>query len=401
MKKLFSKYIDFPETQRPPKVMIGATLATSRFWEGALMSQWAEKWVDYWSGGASRYVTTACEDAGVMRALTSLAKGGKVDINRVLILRTASDFDQPPIGETPAQSLATKDSPDHLAGYLPAWNPLFVSVETLVEARQRTFPSDRVGHASQVGLCPRSATTTAVAVPLSTLVPMKHVFLELSRGRLPFYFWVVEFLDRQRLTGETTLGHEDVFGGQQPYVARNHVSGRQRDDVARYQIPQRDLSCSAVPNHGSGYVDHGLELLRAESARASCQKRSPTLSATIPTITEPARTSPVKKEMADKHESRITSGFRMIFRIRTNQPCFRSAPSHSGRHCARVLPHPFGSSHSAKFAGLAATVRRPSGRHRGRQAKPEYSDSLAWPGSAPRSGEPVARRYETLQFQPR
>ena len=125
MKKLFSKYIDFPETQRPPKVMIGATLATSRFWEGALMSQWAEKWVDYWSGGASRYVTTACEDAGVMRALTSLAKGGKVDINRVLILRTASDFDQPPIGETPAQSLATKDSPDHLAGYLPSLESAF------------------------------------------------------------------------------------------------------------------------------------------------------------------------------------------------------------------------------------------------------------------------------------
>jgi purine nucleoside permease len=125
MKKLFSKYIDFPETQRPPKVMIGATLATSRFWEGALMSQWAEKWVDYWSGGASRYVTTACEDAGVMRALTSLAKGGKVDINRVLILRTASDFDQPPIGETPVQSLATKDSPDHLAGYLPSLESAF------------------------------------------------------------------------------------------------------------------------------------------------------------------------------------------------------------------------------------------------------------------------------------
>jgi purine nucleoside permease len=48
-----------------------------------------------------------------MRALTNLSNAKKIDLNRVLVLRTASDFDQPPPGITSAESVATKDSPDH------------------------------------------------------------------------------------------------------------------------------------------------------------------------------------------------------------------------------------------------------------------------------------------------
>jgi len=120
MKKMRDAYAGFAKAQEPPRVMKGATLSTSRFWEGAMMSKWAEDWVRYWSGGASQYYTTACEDSGIMRALTNLANAKKVDLNRVLVLRAASDFDQPPPGETPAQSLATKDSPEHLGGFLPS-----------------------------------------------------------------------------------------------------------------------------------------------------------------------------------------------------------------------------------------------------------------------------------------
>jgi purine nucleoside permease len=125
MKKMRDSYAGFPEAQAPPKVLKGATLSTSRFWEGAMMSKWAEDWVEYWSGGASQYYTTACEDSGIMRALTNLGKAKKIDLNRVLVLRSASDFDQPPPGVTPAESLATKDSPDHLGGFLPSLEAAF------------------------------------------------------------------------------------------------------------------------------------------------------------------------------------------------------------------------------------------------------------------------------------
>jgi purine nucleoside permease len=125
MKKMRDAYAGFAKAQEPPRVMKGAALSTSRFWEGAMMSKWAEDWVRYWSGGASQYYTTACEDSGIMRALTNLANAKKVDLNRVLVLRTVSDFDQPPPGETPAQSLATKDSPEHLGGFLPSLEAAF------------------------------------------------------------------------------------------------------------------------------------------------------------------------------------------------------------------------------------------------------------------------------------
>ena len=67
------------------------------------------------------------------------------------------------------------------------------------------------------------------------------------------------------------------------------------------------------------------------------------------------------------------------------------AQSHSGQYYVRVLRHSFGSGHSEKFAGPAATVRRPSGRHRGRQAKHGYFGFLAWFESASHAGELVAR----------
>ena len=73
-----------------------------------------------------------------------------------------------------------------------------------------------------------------------------------------------------------------------------------------------------------------LSFSAAASARASCKKRSPTLSATIPAITEPARASPVRKEIADRVDSRITSGLRMIFRRRMGQPCFFSCATSFG-----------------------------------------------------------------------
>ena len=125
MKKMCDAYTGFTKAQEPPKVTKGATLSTSRFWEGVMMSKWAEDWVRYWSGGASQYYTTTCEDSGIMRALTNLANAKKIDLNRVLVLRTASDFDQPPAGETPAQSLATKDSPEHFGGFLPSLEAAF------------------------------------------------------------------------------------------------------------------------------------------------------------------------------------------------------------------------------------------------------------------------------------
>ena len=105
--------------RRPPFVLKGDTLSASTFWHGKLLSQWANDWVRYHTGGKGNYVTTAMEDSGTLQSLTFLAKTGRVDLRRVLVLRTASDFDSPPPGMTAAEGLA-RNKIGQYAGYLPA-----------------------------------------------------------------------------------------------------------------------------------------------------------------------------------------------------------------------------------------------------------------------------------------
>jgi len=125
-----------PNAQRPPFVLKGDTLSSSTFWHGKLMSEWANDWVKYHTGGQGNYVTTAMEDSGTMQSLEFLAKSGRADVNRVLVLRTASDFDQPAPGETPAQVLTRNQFtkyPGYLSALEAAWRVGHVVVEDLVK----------------------------------------------------------------------------------------------------------------------------------------------------------------------------------------------------------------------------------------------------------------------------
>src|SRR4029077_16383544 len=60
-------------------------------------------WTRYFSGG--NYMISAMEDSGTMQALTFLSSAGRVDLQRVLVLRTVSNYDREAPGSTPAESL--------------------------------------------------------------------------------------------------------------------------------------------------------------------------------------------------------------------------------------------------------------------------------------------------------
>jgi purine nucleoside permease len=127
---------DSVNARRPPFVLKGDDLSGSTFWHGKLLNEWANDWVKYHTDGQGNYVTTAMEDTGVLQALTFLDKSKRVDLNRVLVLRTASDFDQPVPGMTAAQSLA-RNKIGQYTGYLPsleaAWRVGNTVVANLVE----------------------------------------------------------------------------------------------------------------------------------------------------------------------------------------------------------------------------------------------------------------------------
>jgi purine nucleoside permease len=124
-----------PNARRPPFVLKGDTLSSSTFWHGRLFSQWANDWVRYQTDGKGNYVTTGMEDTGTLQSLTFLAKTGRVDIHRVLVLRTASDYDQPAPGETAAASLARNSGLKYsglLSALDSAWRVGHVVVQELV-----------------------------------------------------------------------------------------------------------------------------------------------------------------------------------------------------------------------------------------------------------------------------
>jgi purine nucleoside permease len=98
--KYRAMYVGFPNAQRPPFVLLGDTLGTARYWHGPTLTHWAEKWCDLYTGGKATFVMTECEDQSIAYSLTMLGKAGRVDPSRYLVLRTASNYSQPPPGKT-------------------------------------------------------------------------------------------------------------------------------------------------------------------------------------------------------------------------------------------------------------------------------------------------------------
>lgn len=119
MKKRRETYTETPNAMRPPSVMIGANLAASTYWHGRLLNQWANGWVNYFTNGRANYVTTAMEDSGTLRSLTSLARAGKADAKRVLVLRTASNYDMQWPGGSASDSMSG-ESLGIYSAYLPS-----------------------------------------------------------------------------------------------------------------------------------------------------------------------------------------------------------------------------------------------------------------------------------------
>ncbi|NHN85074.1 purine nucleoside permease [Acetobacter musti] len=115
-----ARYHGYPQAQLPPKVMTGDTLSSETFWAGERMNRWAERWVKYWTEGKGVFATTAEEDIGFMQALTAQARAGRVDMNRVLILRTASNYDMPPPGRTVAEMLKEETTEAGFSGFIPS-----------------------------------------------------------------------------------------------------------------------------------------------------------------------------------------------------------------------------------------------------------------------------------------
>ncbi len=128
---------------RAPFVAMGDEVSSSRYWHGKLFDAWAAEWMKYFTHGQGEFVTTAMEDTGTLQSLEYLANAGKVDKQRVLVLRTVSNYDRQPRGMSAAESLATQRIGKY-SGYLPSLEAAYTVGHAVVRELLTHWAEDAV-----------------------------------------------------------------------------------------------------------------------------------------------------------------------------------------------------------------------------------------------------------------
>ncbi|HEY9103316.1 hypothetical protein [Chitinimonas sp.] len=88
-----------------PRVIQCDTLGGDTWWHGHRLGQHAREWTKLLSDGEGVYCTTQQEDNATYNALLRGQQAGLLDIKRLAVLRTASNFDRPHPGQTAYDSL--------------------------------------------------------------------------------------------------------------------------------------------------------------------------------------------------------------------------------------------------------------------------------------------------------
>jgi purine nucleoside permease len=132
---------------QPPRVIQCDTATSDAWWAGPHLEQHTRHWVRLLTDSEGVYCTTQQEDNATMNALTRASLSGLVDLQRVVILRTASDFDRPYRGQNTIESLraqgallgAIKTSTDNL---VLAGGPLVDAIVSHWSQWQDGVPAD-------------------------------------------------------------------------------------------------------------------------------------------------------------------------------------------------------------------------------------------------------------------
>jgi purine nucleoside permease len=99
-----ANYPSAPANQ-PPIVTQCDTTSSDTWIAGTALQQRARDWVKLMTNGAGTFCTSAQEDNASLEVLTRAAAAGIVDMHRVALVRSASDFSAPYPGQTDAASL--------------------------------------------------------------------------------------------------------------------------------------------------------------------------------------------------------------------------------------------------------------------------------------------------------
>jgi purine nucleoside permease len=94
-----------PAARRPPAVIQCDTLTSDTWWVGRRLGEHARRWTRLLTGGKGIYCTSQEEDNATLAALDRGSRSALIDLRRVAVVRTGSDFDRPYPGQSALASL--------------------------------------------------------------------------------------------------------------------------------------------------------------------------------------------------------------------------------------------------------------------------------------------------------
>ena len=120
--------------------VLGCDVATSDvYFSGTLLSEAFENTTKLFTNGSGEYCTTAQEDNATLEALLRGAISKLTDFSRIIVMRTASDFDRPFAGEADTENLLYTDQ----GGFDPAIANIYLAgikvVEGILDGWDATF----------------------------------------------------------------------------------------------------------------------------------------------------------------------------------------------------------------------------------------------------------------------
>ncbi|KAI0310839.1 purine nucleoside permease [Amylostereum chailletii] len=146
----YANVSDFAAATTAPSV-IGCDTATSDvWWSGSLLGEAFENTTKLFTNGTGSYCSTQQEDNSVLEALLRGAIARRVDFSRVMIMRTASDFDRPYSGQDASDNLFFGQDAGYDAAVLNIYLAGVKVVQGILDGWNETFqagvkPSNYIG----------------------------------------------------------------------------------------------------------------------------------------------------------------------------------------------------------------------------------------------------------------
>jgi len=114
---------------KKPGILTCDTVTSDVYFSGALLGEAFENTTKLFTNGSGTYCMTAQEDNATLEAMIRAAKTKLVDFARIMIMRTASDFDRPYPGLSVLDNLFYSDQ----GGFLPAIENIYLAGTPVVK----------------------------------------------------------------------------------------------------------------------------------------------------------------------------------------------------------------------------------------------------------------------------